>query len=111
MLQVLRSGGVMAVAAEGRRTRSGRLETINPVLARIAANAGVPILPVGIGGTFEALAPGKLLPRPSKILVRVGPTFRLERGIATEHAAQRIRAELAALLPASMQPLPADAEK
>jgi 1-acyl-sn-glycerol-3-phosphate acyltransferase len=110
MLQVLRSGGVMAVAAEGRRTRSGRLESINPVLARIAANAGVPILPVGIGGTFEALAPGKVLPRPAKIVVRVGPTFRLERGTDTEQAAQRIREAIAALLPASMQPVPVSAE-
>jgi 1-acyl-sn-glycerol-3-phosphate acyltransferase len=111
MLQVLRSGGVMAVAAEGRRTRSGHLEAINPVLARIATNAEVPILPVGIGGTWEALPPGKLLPRPAKILVRVGPTFQLERGTDTEAAAQRIRDALAALLPASMQPLPADSQK
>ena len=110
MLQVLRSGGVMAVAAEGRRTRSGRLEPINPVLARIAASAGVPILPVGIGGTFEALAPGKVLPRPVKIVVRVGPTFRLERGTDTEQAARRIREAIAALLPASMQPLPVSTE-
>src|ERR671932_133472 len=34
LLGVLRSGGVVAVAAEGRRTRSGRLEAINPILAR-----------------------------------------------------------------------------
>src|SRR6266571_2034030 len=39
MLGVLRAGGVMAVAAEGTRTRSGRLEAIDPVLARIAAAA------------------------------------------------------------------------
>jgi 1-acyl-sn-glycerol-3-phosphate acyltransferase len=107
MLHVLRSGGVMAIAAEGRRTRSGRLEPINPVLARIAASAGVPILPVGIGGTFEALPPGKLLPRPRKIVVRVGPTFRLEPGTDAAHAAERIRREIAALLPPSMQPVQA----
>jgi 1-acyl-sn-glycerol-3-phosphate acyltransferase len=105
MLEVLRNGGVMAVAAEGRRTRSGRLEAINPVLARIAAGASVPVLPVGIGGSFDALPPGALIPRPRKIVVRVGPAFRLARGTSATEAAERIRRELAALLPPEMQPL------
>jgi 1-acyl-sn-glycerol-3-phosphate acyltransferase len=106
MLGVLRSGRVLAVAAEGRRTRSGRLESINPVLARIAASSDVPLLPVGIRGSFEALPPGAWLPRPKKIVVRVGPPFRLERGTDVSTASQRIQAEIAALLPADMQPIP-----
>jgi 1-acyl-sn-glycerol-3-phosphate acyltransferase len=106
MLGVLRNGQVLAVAAEGRRTRSGRLETINPVLARIATSANVPILPVGVSGSFEALPPGALLPRPVKIVVRVGPTFRLEHGTDRGVAAERIRQEIAKLLPPEMQPLP-----
>jgi 1-acyl-sn-glycerol-3-phosphate acyltransferase len=105
MLSLLRRGGVMAVAAEGRRTRSGRLEPINPVLAKIAATANVPVLPVGISGSFDALPPGARLPRPGKILVRVGKPFRLERGTDPTAAADRIRRELAALLPPRMQPL------
>jgi 1-acyl-sn-glycerol-3-phosphate acyltransferase len=105
MLAVLRAGGIMAVAAEGRRTRSGRLEPINPVLARIAAGADVPILPIGIRGSFKALPPGALLPRPRKIVVRVGPAFRLERGTHAGEAAERIRREIAALLPPDMQPV------
>jgi 1-acyl-sn-glycerol-3-phosphate acyltransferase len=104
MLAVLRSGGVLAVAAEGRRTRSGRLEPINPVLARIAASSGLPILPLGISGSFRALPPGALLPRPVKILVRVGPPFLLPSGTSQEEAAERIRSEIAALLPPEMQP-------
>jgi 1-acyl-sn-glycerol-3-phosphate acyltransferase len=105
MLTALRAGGVLAIAAEGRRTRSGRLEAINPVLARIAASAGVPILPVGINGSFKALPPGALFPRPVKILVRVGPPFQLDRGTDATAAAARIRAEIAKLLPPEMQPV------
>jgi 1-acyl-sn-glycerol-3-phosphate acyltransferase len=105
MLGVLRSGGALAVAAEGTRTRSGRLEAINPVLARLASAADVPILPVGIGGSFAAMPPGAHWPRPVRITVRVGPTFRLERGTDGEQAARRIRAEIARLLPPEMQPL------
>jgi 1-acyl-sn-glycerol-3-phosphate acyltransferase len=105
MLSHLRTGGVIAVAAEGRRTRRGRLETINPVLARIAASAGVPILPLGISGSFHALPPGAIFPRPVKILVRAGPVFHLDRGTDATTAADRIRAEIAALLPPEMQPI------
>ncbi|HEX8968099.1 MAG TPA: lysophospholipid acyltransferase family protein [Chloroflexota bacterium] len=105
MLGVLRAGGVLAVAAEGRRTRSGRLESINPVLARIVATAGVPILPLGISGSFRALPPGARFPRPVKILIRAGPCFRVARGTDAATAAARIRVEIAALLPPEMQPL------
>lgn len=107
LLAHLRSGGVLAVAAEGRRTRSGRLEPINPVLAKIVAGADVPVLPVGICGSFEALPPGAFLPRPRKIVVSVGPPFRLDRGTDGATAATRIRGEIAKLLPARMQPLDA----
>ena len=105
MLSILRGGGVVTVAAEGRRTRSGRLEPINPVLARIALSADVPILPVGIRGSFEALPPGAKLPRRKKIVVRAGVPFQLARGTPVEAAAARTRAEIALLLPAAMQPL------
>jgi 1-acyl-sn-glycerol-3-phosphate acyltransferase len=105
MLGVLRRGQVLAVAAEGTRTRSGHLEAINPVLARIAASADVPVVAVGIGGSYAALPPGALLPRPTKILVRAGHPFRLERGTDAAAAAERIRREIAALLPPDMQPL------
>jgi 1-acyl-sn-glycerol-3-phosphate acyltransferase len=105
MLAHLRAGGVMAITAEGRRTRSGHLEAINPVLARIAAGADVPIVPVGISGSFEAMPPGAVLPRPHKIVVRAGPAFRFEQGTDARAAAERIRREIAALLPPEMQPI------
>lgn len=105
ILEVLREGRVLAVAAEGRRTRSGHLEAINPVLARIAAGSGVPLVPVGITGSYEALPPGAILPRPVKIVVRVGKPFYLERGTDAATAAAWIQHEIAALLPPEMQPV------
>ena len=105
LLRHLQAGRVVAVAAEGRRTRTGHLGPINPVLARIATGASVLLVPVGVVGSFEALPPGRLLPRRHKILVRVGPCFQLPRDIDAETAAGRIRQEIAALLPPSQQPL------
>jgi 1-acyl-sn-glycerol-3-phosphate acyltransferase len=106
MLSALREGRILAVAAEGTRTRNGHLQAINPVLARIAASADVPLIPVGIIGSYKALPPGAILPRPVKIKVHVGRPFRLPRGTDPEVAARRIQQEIAALLPPEMQPLP-----
>jgi 1-acyl-sn-glycerol-3-phosphate acyltransferase len=111
MIAHLRSGGVIALAAEGRRTRSGRLEAVNLVLARFVASANVPVIPVGISGSFEALPPGAIVPRPKPITVNIGNPFRLERGTDADTAAARIQQELAALLPPSMQPLPESVQR
>jgi 1-acyl-sn-glycerol-3-phosphate acyltransferase len=104
-VQALREGKIVGAAAEGRRTRSGRLEAVNPVLARLAMAARVPILPVGIVGTFAALPPGAVFPRRRPVAVHIGPTFRLEPRSSVADAQRRIRDAIAALLPANQQPL------
>ena len=43
--------------------------------------------------------------RPNKIVVRVGKPFRFDKGTDATVAAERIRAEIAALLPPHMQPV------
>jgi len=106
LLKALRDGKVLAVAAEGRRTRTGRLEAINPVLARISASVDVPLVPVGIGGSFEALPPSAKFPRPRKLVVRVGEPFQIARGTSAAEAARQIQDRIAALLPPDQRPLP-----
>jgi 1-acyl-sn-glycerol-3-phosphate acyltransferase len=105
LLAALRQGRMVAVFAEGRRTRSGRLEAIHPVLARIALNADLPLVPIAIAGSFAALPPGAVIPRPRKIVLRVGQPFRIPPGASKEEAAHLIRAAIAALLPPEQQPL------
>lgn len=109
ILGALRAGRVVALAAEGRRSRSGgHLEPINPVLARMAVSAGVPVIPVGLGGSYAALPPGALFPRRRKIVLRIGEPFRLPRGTGDEEASREIRSRIAALLPPDQQPLDSD---
>ena len=40
--------------------------------AFVAARAGVPIVPVGIGGSVKALPVGAKIPRPHKVVVVIG---------------------------------------
>jgi 1-acyl-sn-glycerol-3-phosphate acyltransferase len=106
LLSALRRGRVVGMAAEGRRSRSGRLGEVHPVLARLAVRAGVPVVPVGIGGSFEALPPGAWLPRRRPIRIRVGAPLRFDRETSGEVAAGRIREAIAALLPPEQRPSP-----
>ncbi len=105
LLAALNEGRVVGLAAEGRRTRSGHLERIHLVVARLAAVADLPIIPVGIIGSFQALPPGAWFPRRHKIIIRVGTPFRLASGTTGEEAARRIGEAIAALLPPEQQPI------
>ena len=104
LLSALRAGRMVAMAGEGTRSRTGRLQPINPVLAKLAVTSGVPVIPLGIVGSFEALPRGALFPRRHPIYVRVGEPFTLPRGTSPTEAAQRIQDAIAALLPPERRP-------
>ncbi|MFN8523400.1 MAG: lysophospholipid acyltransferase family protein [Chloroflexota bacterium] len=109
IMQVLREGRMVAAAAEGTRNRQGRLGEVNPVLARLALGTDAPLVSVVAIGTYEALPPGAVFPRPVPIRVVVGPQYDLKhlrslpKAEATERARQIIRERLVELLPPSMQ--------
>lgn len=80
VLQRLREGRLVAIAAEGTRNRDGKLGETNPVLARLAIQAsasGIPLVPVAAVGTYECLPRGAKIPRPGKVKVLIGPQFDL----------------------------------
>lgn len=69
---VLESGEPLVLFPEGER-KSG--ETVQPLFdgaMYIALKAGVPVIPVGIGGSERAMPKGKKYLRPSKCVVLVG---------------------------------------
>lgn len=67
-------GGLSAmVFAEGTRSRDGRLMPFKKGPFVLAIVAQVPVIPVAILGSYEALPTGSIRPRPVPITVRVGP--------------------------------------
>ena len=62
----------LLIYPEGTRSLSGELQPFKPGLGLLAYEAGVPIVPAHISGTYEALPKGKSLPGKSKVSVVFG---------------------------------------
>ena len=71
-LALLEKGEPLVLFPEGTRRAGPVIEHLAEGAAYVASRAGVPVVPVGIGGSERALPKGKKLPRPVKIHVLVG---------------------------------------
>ena len=80
----LQAGAVVLMFPEGTRTRDGSIGTLHGGPVRIAARAGVPLVPMVIDGAFEAWPRTALLPRPRTIRVACGRPVSAEDAAAGE---------------------------
>lgn len=71
-IAALEAGEPLAVFPEGTRHQGPVLGTLFDGAAYLAAKLDVPIIPVGVGGSEEILASGKVIPRIHKVVVVVG---------------------------------------
>ena len=76
-LQALRDGSVIAIFPEGGRSDDDSLKPAKPGAALLALRAGVPLIPAGIAGMFEAYSRHHALPRRRPVTVRFGPPLAL----------------------------------
>jgi 1-acyl-sn-glycerol-3-phosphate acyltransferase len=74
-VEALRSGEILLLFPEGTRTFDGELQQAKAGAAMIAMQAGVPILPVYIEGTYDALPRGRSWPKFTKVRVHFGEPF------------------------------------
>jgi 1-acyl-sn-glycerol-3-phosphate acyltransferase len=110
---VLENGAVLGLAPEGTRSNSGTLLPGKPGVAFLAARAGVPIVPVGLTGTAQAL-PSLARLRRQRIRVVYGKSFHLPKegrlsSDELEEATELIMRRIAALLPPEYRGVYADA--
>ena len=101
----LADGGVVGIFPEGPFSVRGRLERGLPGVALLALRSGVPVVPAGIHGTYEALRGRRFyVPRRHPLIVRFGAPRRFVRDGARGRDARagvtrRIMDDIAALLP------------
>jgi len=80
----LSRGLVLCVFPEGERSIDGTLKTFRKGPAILAANMGVPVVPVGIRGSYEAWRRGSNKIRLKPITVRFGRPIRPREGESVE---------------------------
>jgi 1-acyl-sn-glycerol-3-phosphate acyltransferase len=75
-LRRLRSGGIVTLFPEGTRSVDGQLGPLKSGIAVLVARAGVPVVPVGLAGTFEIWPRSRKVPFPHSIRIHYGqPIF------------------------------------
>ena len=71
-VHAVRSGRLLGVYPEGTRSPDGRLYRGKTGVARMAINAGVPVVPVAMVGTDRVQPIGRVWPRPARVSMRIG---------------------------------------
>jgi 1-acyl-sn-glycerol-3-phosphate acyltransferase len=102
--QYLQQGGMLGIAPEGTRSRDGSLMEAKTGAAYLADKANVPVIPIAIWGTEDAIDKLFHMHRPY-LFVRIGQPFclpplaRHDRNAALQQNTDEIMCRIAALLP------------
>ncbi|WP_328521619.1 lysophospholipid acyltransferase family protein [Kribbella sp. NBC_00359] len=97
---LLADGWNVVVFPEGTRSPDGWMERFRMGAAYLAVEHGVPVIPVGIKGSFAAMPRGRGWPVPGRpaVAVRYGDPLRPAEGESAREFAPKISAAVSALL-------------
>lgn len=94
-LSVLEQGDLLGIYPEGTRSPDGRLYRGKTGVARIALEAGVPVIPVAMIDTEKIQPPGRVVPKIGRIGIRFGEPLDFSRyeGLAGDRFVMRSMAD------------------
>ncbi|MGK4001227.1 AMP-binding protein [Sorangium sp. So ce1036] len=75
--EILDSGRTVLLFPEGTRSPDGAILEFKPAIGHLALTHGVDILPLYLGGTYEALPKGRTVPIRRDLLARIGPPLEI----------------------------------
>jgi 1-acyl-sn-glycerol-3-phosphate acyltransferase len=78
-LRVLSEGGLLGIYPEGTRSPDGRLYRGKTGVARMAIEAGVPVIPCAMVNTHVIQPPGRLRPRIMRVRIAIGAPLDFSR--------------------------------
>ncbi len=92
----LEQGRTVLIFPEGTRSPDGSIQEFKPAIGHLALTYNVDLLPVYLGGTFEAMKKGSRIPTRRDITARIGPPLavrdlkRLTEGMKFSAACRRV---------------------
>ncbi|MFI5735873.1 lysophospholipid acyltransferase family protein [Kribbella sp. NPDC051587] len=97
--RLLDDGFSLLVFPEGTRSRDGLMGSFQPGAAALCVSKGVPCLPIGITGAYDAMPRGRNWPRPGRLPVRfaIGAPLTPRPGESVAAFAARMQAAVTAL--------------
>ena len=86
-VEILNGGELLGIYPEGTRSPDGRLYRGKTGIARMALEAGVPVIPVAMINTFDIQPPGQVMPRIMRVGIRIGEPLDFSRyeGMEGDH--------------------------
>jgi len=84
-------GYSVLVFPEGRHTSDGKMNPFRAGIGLLAANLGVPVLPVRIDGLFAVKNAGRRFAAPWRIIVRIGEPVKFPPGTDPQKIATELR--------------------
>ncbi len=78
-LEVLRKGDLLGIYPEGTRSPDGRLYRGKTGIARMALDAGVPVIPVAMINTFDIQPQGRVMPKIMRVGIKIGEPLDFSR--------------------------------
>jgi long-chain acyl-CoA synthetase len=75
--EIIDRGRTVLIFPEGTRSPDGAIHEFKAVIGHLALHHEVDILPVYIGGTYEAMPKGNSIPQKRDIIARIGPPLEI----------------------------------
>lgn len=99
-VELLRNGGSVVVYPESTRSSDGYLRPFDSAAAELALEAAVPVVPVGLRGTYAAMPRGRSWPLRgrTRVTVRYGRALPAQPGETAAAFTQRIETRVRELL-------------
>lgn len=86
----LKNGQNLVVFPEGARSRDRELLEFKKFFAILSIELDIPVVPVVLDGTFEAMPAGKLFPRPSRVIIKyLDPIY--PKGLSYDELATKVK--------------------
>ncbi len=101
----IRQGASVILFPEGTRSRNGRLQRFKRGAFHLAIEAGVPVVPVAISGTYQVVKPRSIIVHRGPVSVTFAPPIDVaDYADDIEGLLAKVREEIASRLPADELP-------